>query len=215
MKIAVGFCYRTMSPSEFIVRMIRLWSEMPEVQAGGLIYVPYRHWLYEARNQMVRDFLDTDADALLMIDTDMIFTPDDLRKLAALDVPIAACAYMFDLETIDAAINIPGQGPTSIISNPLSTEVGEVDFAGTGFMLIKREVFEAIGDKWFNHLTIEAPKVEGKDHDGWWLWEDWSFCERARDAGFKIILDPTVRPGHLKVVTLTAGLDHMSPGGEV
>jgi GT2 family glycosyltransferase len=206
-KVAVGFAYRTMSPSEFAVRLIRLWAEMSEVQRGGLIYVPYRHWLYEARNEMVRDFLSTEAEALLMVDTDMIFEPDDLRRLMSIDAPIAAGAYMFNLEQLDAAMNIPDIGPTSLLADPLPDEPGEVDFAGTGFMLIKREVFEAIGEKWFNHLTIDAPAAEGEDHEGWWLWEDWSFCERARNAGYKIMLDPRTRLGHVKSLTLTPGRD--------
>lgn len=192
-KVAVGFCYRTMSPSEFSVRMIRLWTESPEVQQGGLIYVPYRHWLYEARNEMVRDFLGTQADALLMIDTDMTFTTDDVRRLITLDSPIAASAYMFDLGRLDAALETP-DGIQMLQSSPLPDKPGQVDYAGTGFMLIQREVFEKIGQDWFNHTTLE---------DGTWLWEDWSFCKRAREAGFPIWLDPKVRPGHLKNLVLT------------
>lgn len=203
-----------MSPSEFAVRLIRTWTEMPEVQQGGLIYVPYRHWLYEARNQIVRDFLATDADKLLMVDTDMTWTPQDVVDLASMDVDIAAAAYMFDLQNLDAAVDIPDLGPTSIVADPLPDVPGEVDFAGTGFMVIKREVFEAIGEKWFNHLTIDRPEAQGKDQDGWWLWEDWSFCKRSRDAGFHIWLNPSVRPGHLKTVTLTAGLKP-EPGGDI
>lgn len=208
MKIAAGFCYRTMSPTEFLVRMLRLWDECPEVRDGGLVHVPYRHWLYEARNQMVEEFLGTGADYLLMVDTDMVFTPGHLRRLVALDTDVAAAAYMFDLGRLDAAVDTP-DGIKTLLSDPLPDGPGQVDYAGSGFMLVKREVFEKIGGNWFDHITLE-------DDAKTWLWEDWSFCKRVKEAGFHIWLDPNCRPGHLKIVTLTPNSkDPVTSGGDV
>ena len=62
----------------------------------------------------------------------------------------------------------------------------EIHAAGSAGMLIKREVLDAIGDPWFR----PAPDAEG-------LNEDLYFCQRAREAGFRIWCDPAIPFGHI------------------
>jgi hypothetical protein len=57
-------------------------------------------------------------------------------------------------------------------------------------MLIRRHVLEELGDPWF---VNEAA-------DGWT--EEFYFCERARAAGFKVLVDPQVALGHIGNVTI-------------
>lgn len=208
-KVALGFCYRTSSPSEFIVSAIRAWTEIPEIQHGGVIYQPSGadwHGLARARNRLTKEFLDGKADALLMVDTDMIFFPDDVRKLIDHNVPIAAGLYMADTSKADAGFLLThGRTKPEVMfietgpEKPLPTEANYVHFAGAGFMLVKREVFLAISDEWgwFDYVepTDEKP----------YIGEDWDFCARAREAGFEILLDPTVTPGHLKTLAIRPG----------
>jgi hypothetical protein len=79
------------------------------------------------------------------------------------------------------------------------SEPFEVDYAGTGFMLIKRRVYEALKDQTDSY---EGP--DGRVHafymtpifrDGFES-EDYHFCRKAREAGFKILMDPSIRLGH-------------------
>lgn len=64
----------------------------------------------------------------------------------------------------------------------------EVYAAGTGGMVIRRRVLEALGDPVFG------------DREG----EDLLFCERAREHGFRIHADLDVTIGHITPVALSA-----------
>jgi hypothetical protein len=59
----------------------------------------------------------------------------------------------------------------------------EIHAAGSAGMLVRRHVFEAIEDPWF------------ESHGG--LNEDLTFCAKVREAGFRIWCDVDTRLGHL------------------
>jgi hypothetical protein len=70
----------------------------------------------------------------------------------------------------------------------------EVDGAGTGCMLIRRDVFEALGHPWFRWpewIDEEKGTLERMS-------DDIDFCNRARDKGFKVVAHGNVRCGHIK-----------------
>jgi hypothetical protein len=68
------------------------------------------------------------------------------------------------------------------------TDLIEVKANGMGFMLVKAEVF--------NHII---DPFEPLDPD---QWEDFTFQEKARNAGFKSYIDPTLIIGHEKKIIL-------------
>ena len=82
-----------------------------------------------------------------------------------------------------------------------------VEYAGTGFMMIARPVFEKM-KKEFEVDARNALEYETKDgktawaffdtelRNGCYLSEDYLFCERWRDMGGSIWMDPTVRLLH-------------------
>ena len=70
-------------------------------------------------------------------------------------------------------------------------ELTEVYTAGSAGMLIRRHVLDAIGDPWFT----PKPDAVGLGEDVW-------FCERARDAGYKIWCDPGALLGHISNYTI-------------
>jgi hypothetical protein len=80
----------------------------------------------------------------------------------------------------------------------------KIDAAGTGCMLIKRKVLEAMNEKWkglpFEFGDIKLDKsitVDGQAFDRRTMSEDCEFSERAIDLGFEIWLDDRIRPKHI------------------
>jgi hypothetical protein len=83
----------------------------------------------------------------------------------------------------------------------------EILYAATGFLHVRREVYERM------RLQLELPTChrhsqhpvvpyflplvvpQGDDHA--YLSEDFSFCERARRAGYKIMADTSLRLWHI------------------
>ena len=59
---------------------------------------------------------------------------------------------------------------------------------GTGCMLIKTEVFEQIERPWFK--TVD--KIDSEDGPGVQMNDDMYFCQKVREAGFKILADANV-----------------------
>ena len=68
-----------------------------------------------------------------------------------------------------------------------------VDYAGMGWMLIKKGVFEKIPYPWFagRYMQLSDTICDLTS-------EDVSFCLAAKDAGFKVWVDPDIRVGHEK-----------------
>jgi len=151
-----------------------------------------------ARNTMVSTFLKTRFDTLLFIDADIEFQPEDVAKLWNLDCDIAVGAY--PMKRLDKPLSAWRGG--KLVSIEGETEPFEVDYAGTGFMMIKRDLL--------NEMINRHPELEHEEGfvgkcwalfntmvwNGVFLSEDYAFCQRARDMGKKIICDPTIKLIH-------------------
>lgn len=65
----------------------------------------------------------------------------------------------------------------------------ECDVVGAGCLLVRTEVFERLKKPWFNWTIGEDPHNPG-------LSEDFYFCEKAKKAGYKILVDTSCLCGH-------------------
>jgi hypothetical protein len=82
----------------------------------------------------------------------------------------------------------PGNTYQSIDLTQLPKEgLLKVHAVGAGGLLIRSEVFRAIGDPWFEHGRVGE----------WNAGEDIIFCEKANEAGFEIFVDLEAQLGHL------------------
>lgn len=150
-----------------------------------------------ARNEHVRVFLESDFEALLFIDADIEFTEEDVANLWNMEQDISVGCYPMKKPGAPYAAWREGK-PVELADLEASAGVFQVDYAGTGFMLIRRSVFE----------RIEAEPYETKDgktarayfdteiRDGCLLSEDYLFCLRAREVGIPIWMHPDVRLIH-------------------
>lgn len=153
-----------------------------------------------ARQVMTKGALEApDVTHLLWIDADMTFPPEALKRLIDHDLPFVG-GLCFNRR--------PPYQPILCRYHPASRELGaqrygfcyhyppdalfEVDATGGAFILVKRGVFETIA------------KNEGKV---WWeptegLSEDFSFCLRAKRAGYKIFVDTGLKIGHIAKIVI-------------
>ena len=153
--------------------------------------------VHRARMEMTATFLrHPEYSHLFWIDADIEFTPEDVAALWNLQADIAVGLYA--MKRADMPLSAWRNGKLVRIEN-CPAEPFEVDYAGTGFMLIKRETIEA--------LAAKVPSFEGAHgpvpalfmtpiHDDILESEDYFFCRLARESGFKIIADPSIRLGH-------------------
>jgi len=120
---------------------------------------------------------------------DHYFAPDVLMQLLEREADIIAplCTYRmppFGLVHYDAKVEGTDiYSAIKIADLPTHGEPFEVEASGS-LMLIRRHVLDTIGDPWYGHAN-------------WRLSEDLYFCERAREEGFKILVDPAVTVGHI------------------
>lgn len=146
------------------------------------------------RNRAAANFLATDCDYMLFIDSDIVFTPLDIERLMESNEPIAAGIYFLKSEEVKPCLQtLPGHQPFAVGG------MLEVARTGTGFLRIHRSVFEKlkeIAKPYTNHGRPEwdffCSGVVGNE----WLSEDWYFCDMARAAGFKVMVDTRIQLGH-------------------
>lgn len=142
--------------------------------------------------------LDPQVTHVLFIDDDMEFPPDALKRLLDHDVPIVGglChSRRPPYHPILGRKHPEGRIGYGWCYHYPPNSLFEVDVTGGAFLLIKREVFERISDDC-------GPGVWWSQQNG--RSEDFSFCERARAAGFKILVDTGLEIGHVAELVITS-----------
>jgi hypothetical protein len=154
-----------------------------------------------ARNQLVHEFLKTDATELLFIDSDVIATPDDILRLMAQsgDKDITAGAYPRRSKDKNFFADLYFDENKDL---EFDGSLMRLERVGTGFMLIQRHVIEAMvaaHPEWFYDFKGEqvCGVFDFQNRDGRYLGEDYLFCDRAREHGFKIHIDVDISLPHV------------------
>lgn len=166
--------------------------------------------IYDSRNKLAAAAVKAEADYILWIDADMVFNPDALLKLMQdLDegADIASGLYFRRAKPYTPVafdkLEIPEGGPASFTNytGPLEgiTEVGGVGF---GFVLMRTDV---LIDCFSVYGTCFTPLAG--------FGEDLSFCWRARQQGYKIMLDTGVKCGHVGHMIITEEFFKAFDGG--
>ena len=143
-------------------------------------------------------------DELMWIDSDIAFDPDDVARLRGYDLPIVAGVYAkkgvqdLAMHADDLTELAMGEGGG----------LYDVKYVGAGFVLVQKLVYDDIQRTFslpvcntrFGAATVPyfLPMVIADGPNAhWYLGEDYAFCERARIAGHKIVVDTTIRLGHI------------------
>lgn len=197
-----------------------------------------------ARNYLVDEFLRTDFTHLLFLDADIHFNPQDIVAMLALDKEVIGAPYPKkamnwhniaqaarthpeldpkELENVvgDYVFNVVKGTEKFQVSEPL--EVMEI---GTGYMLVKREVFpvwaaaypekkyrpDHVGQKNFDgtryihaYFDTEIDKVSER-----YLSEDYAFCQWWRRTGGSVWLCPWVQTQHVGTYAFTGNMSKIA-----
>lgn len=140
-------------------------------------------------------------DTILWIDSDIVWNPEDALKLIQSDKEIITGAYLMADATVPVYAKMLQRSYT-IDEVKEKTELEEVDGCGFGFVAIKQGVFEKLSRPWFQSVNRDV-EVGGKTYNFNVIGEDLSWCARAKELGFAIWFDPTVRVIHHKTFKLT------------
>lgn len=149
------------------------------------------------RNQLVHDFLASDADRLVFLDADVTFDPGAIIRLAGYKADFVGGAYRYKMDTECY--------PVSWLDKPdlwaNSDGLLEVKTLPGGFLALSRGVFERLKaahpGRTFEHFGrtmhcyFQMPYQDGA------LWgEDAMFCRDWRDIGGEVLLDPEIALTH-------------------
>ena len=190
------------------------------VNGGGRISIQAGANLAGPRNSLVRRFLEYGkADWLLMLDSDMTFTPDLCERLLEFADPeqapiVGGLCFGFDDkgEIQPTLFGLVGEedDPKVIRYHEWPPDaMFQVAATGAACLLIHKTVFERIRD-------VQPPSRNGRpgfndafpwfqetEHDGGPVSEDITFCWRAVQCGIPIYVNTAVQLGHIKDRELT------------
>jgi hypothetical protein len=153
---------------------------------------------------LASEALNEGYEELMWIDSDVVFNPDDVDKLRAHQQPLVCGIYAKKSKPEFACAFLPG---TPRLTFGKEGGLHEIRYAGFGFVLTRREVFETIRTRlalplcntrfgqgiYPYFLPMIAPDGKGS----WYLSEDYAFCERAHQCGYRVMADTTIRLWHV------------------
>lgn len=177
------------------------------------------------RNNLAAQFLESGFTHLMFIDGDIHFPKGSIRKLLECKKDLVCAPYpkkYIDWQRIQNKIkstignidNIEEQGSSFVINYIDSHNIPEPDkkglievlHAGTGFMLISRQVFNKIGPNMKRARASNFGRMNNwyteffytdVDEDGVFQSEDWVFCNNWRKAGGKIYMNTEINLSHI------------------
>jgi hypothetical protein len=196
-----------------------------------------------ARNELTRIFLESDHEYLMFIDADIGFDGEGILQLMVGDKDVACGIYPKKEVNWDSVKRAALAGKNDLedhagafVFNMIGNDHQETDehgfipvrHGGTGFMLIKRGVFEHLKPhvptyrvssftdpetgEYIKPLTYEffATSI---DESGALLSEDYHFCELVRKHGGEIWAHPFIRLTHTGTYTYDG--DILKSGGNL
>lgn len=155
-------------------------------------------YIEKARNELVWQAVNEGATHLMMIDSDMVFAPDAIDHLVDQEKDIIGGLYFGRMHPKSLAFHINPDGTVRNIDPKKETGIFEVDFVGTGFLLMNINVFKTIDPPWFKFsYEPEAFGINPTGNVAPALGEDAYFCLNAKKHGFKVWCDSTIELGHV------------------
>lgn len=151
-----------------------------------------------ARNLLATRAMEV-ADYIFMVDDDVLPPINAITQLAKHEKDIVSGLYFAKQEPHFPQIFLKNKDNPErydSIEKYKKDSLIEIDACGGGCLLIKSDVFRKLKKPYFQYI----PKGEDHPRKG----EDFYFCEKARDAGFRIYADTSVICKHIGTKYITA-----------
>jgi len=219
-------CYGGLCLEKYMTSLIKL--QLALIRKGGVQLMidttENESLVHRARNVAVGRFMQkTDADYFLFVDADVDFDAESVIRLLDSGYDLSCAIYPKKVVMWDQAKHAVENGDDrnlAMISASLVANIGahkrtvengfvEVLDGPTGFMMIKRSVFEEM-EKKFPELMCKNDH-QNRDFDDYcalfdcmidpvshrYLSEDYAFCRRYQQCGGKIYADCYTTLGHV------------------
>jgi hypothetical protein len=219
-------CYGGLVAQRYMQCMFALLQRGNEQgYAVALQLLGYESLITRGRNTLVAMFLDHPAATHLMfIDADIAFDPLEIERMLALNEDVVAGMYPLKILDWDEQALLRARRGESletaalryvgVACNDAEPHNGFVtaEFAGTGFMLIRRAAIERMIEAYPEthyvaaHNFTHAPQSRNfyalfdcmiEPETGHYLSEDYAFCRRWRAIGGKVWLNTMSRLTHI------------------
>lgn len=205
-----------------------------------------------ARNYLADEFLRSGYTHMLFLDSDIYFNPEDVLAMLALaddknDMDIIGAPYpkkSINWNNVAKAVTKNAKNPKfepgmlegvvgDYVFSPVPgttkfkvTEPLEVLETGTGFMMIKRRVFDKYREE-YPHLAYKPDHHGQANFDGSrmihcyfdaaidpksqrYLSEDYFFCQNWRNIGGKVFLCPWMKTQHIGTYAFTGDMPRIA-----
>ena len=216
-------CYNHTVLSHFMFSVMKLvFSGQQQGISFSLDCIYFESLIARARNAAAVNFLNSDCDYMMFIDSDISFEPESFFSLLKCDKDVISGLYpkkYLNTSKVKLLANsnklnddyeeLCTDFAAEVVYNKNILEVEEVKYAATGFMLFKKKVFSELS---------KVPGISYKnDIDGYSNYgntfydffpckvnevnkkyesEDYGFCNLYRSIGGKIYVDTTCKLVH-------------------
>ena len=152
--------------------------------------------VYDARNMLMEEALETGADRVLFIDSDMCFKPDLMERLASdmdehnIDF-VTGLYFKRRFPTVPAIYKevsiVEDKGKTELYEDYPRDSIFEIEGCGFGSVMVSANLLESLSVA-YGKPFLPYPGMLG---------EDLSFCYRVKKLGAKMYCDSSITVGHV------------------
>lgn len=189
--------------------MTLISSDVKDIGIGGIQTNIGDSSPTRARNTLTAQFLTTDCDYMLMLDSDILFNPTQIKRLCSHKELVVGGFYPKKQ-----------QGPGGLVINTFSSDLQQppradglqkLRYMGAGCLRISRMVFEMMINKYGKDIAFHPDETDPKtvqyafwqetpyqypDGHRRFLTEDWRFCQICLDMGIDVWGDTQVLVEH-------------------
>lgn len=209
---------------EYVQSFVGLKSRLFEQRINSsIVFHKGNSILFSARNHLMQDFLESNADVALLVDSDIMYQPKDIiEALSVIDDEIIGlpCSRKFpqwkraiefvrehpefDVERITSILGDANFGIESDTMQPDEHGLVSVPWIGTGCMLVSRKAVEKIiannpGQYWGEkkaRMLYKFFQYMYDDKSQTYSGEDVGFCILALQAGVPVKAKIDAKTGH-------------------